>query len=545
MNTRAQVPMKPAAAPARPLPSAPFGILQRKCACGGSSGSYGGCEECRKKALQRRAVGRRPETAPAIVDEVLRSAGQPLNAGDRAFFEPRFGHDFSHVRVHTDERAVQSARAVAALAYTVGDDVVFGAGQYAPHTGTGRRLLAHELAHTVQQSAAGSSHSGATLPVSQPGDAAEREADAVTDRVILAGECSPAAAAVHHTAPALQRRGDLGKVPPGLELRCELPSDSPASTVDFVLFPNDGSTLTPLQRMQIDNFVVNWRAAGANAPVRVDGFASTPGSDELNWGLSCDRAQAVFAELISPTSGDPGIPAGLIRTVAQGETTEFGTEANNRRATISSNIGPPPPPQPLTCAGGAQPVPKVAVCVQPIVVAESDGSAPLAAPSFAEVVRIWGKCCLDVTINGTIVVANSALKEIDDAGSGAPMTAEETTLFASAGSGCIPVATVDTIRRGASAGKGVAGGGTTKDIGTNQPKVIVDEGADPTVVAHEVGHALTLAHSDDVGGRTVMHPSGAFNVAVPDGVTANICNKARVAPVATGSVATPCCETTI
>lgn len=89
--------------------------------------------------------------APGIVHDVLRSSGQPLNESTRAFLEPRFGHDFSDVRVHTDSRAADSARAVDALAYTIGRDVVFGAGQYAPEATQGRQLLAHELAHVVQQ----------------------------------------------------------------------------------------------------------------------------------------------------------------------------------------------------------------------------------------------------------------------------------------------------------------------------------------------------------------------------------------------------------
>jgi hypothetical protein len=89
---------------------------------------------------------------PPIVHEVLRSPGQPLDPAARVCLEPRFGHDFSRVRVHTDARAAESARAVNALAYTVGKDVVFGAGQYAPQMTAGRRLLAHELAHVVQQS---------------------------------------------------------------------------------------------------------------------------------------------------------------------------------------------------------------------------------------------------------------------------------------------------------------------------------------------------------------------------------------------------------
>ena len=89
--------------------------------------------------------------APPIVHDVVGSSGQPLDAGTRAFMEPRFGHDFSKVRVHTDAKAADSARAVQARAYTVGRNVVFGAGKYGPGTQAGRGLLGHELAHVVQQ----------------------------------------------------------------------------------------------------------------------------------------------------------------------------------------------------------------------------------------------------------------------------------------------------------------------------------------------------------------------------------------------------------
>ena len=90
-------------------------------------------------------------TAPPSVHEVLNSPGQSLDAATRTFFESRFGHDFSQVRVHTDGRAEQSARDVHAHAYTVGRDIVFGAGKFSPATHEGRRLLAHELTHVVQQ----------------------------------------------------------------------------------------------------------------------------------------------------------------------------------------------------------------------------------------------------------------------------------------------------------------------------------------------------------------------------------------------------------
>ena len=138
--------------------------LQRKCSCGGSGGSDGQCEECKEKeqkTLQRKASGTvESDVAPPIVHEVLNSPGQPLDQATRNFFEPRFGYDFSNVRIHADARAAESARAVGAVAYTVGRDVVFGGGRYAPASGEGRRLVAHELAHAAQQTSgpAGAAH---------------------------------------------------------------------------------------------------------------------------------------------------------------------------------------------------------------------------------------------------------------------------------------------------------------------------------------------------------------------------------------------------
>jgi hypothetical protein len=130
--------------------------LQRKCACGG----LGDCEECKghEETLHRRAAGTAtPSTAPPIVHDVLRSPGQPLDNQTRAFMERRFAHDFSRVRIHADAKAAESAGAVDALAYTVGQHIAFASGRYAPHTQEGKRLMAHELAHTIQQSEGGSS----------------------------------------------------------------------------------------------------------------------------------------------------------------------------------------------------------------------------------------------------------------------------------------------------------------------------------------------------------------------------------------------------
>jgi hypothetical protein len=133
--------------------SAPRG-LQRACSCGGT------CAECRKDeaALQRKeasdiAIVGADTEAPPIVHEVLRSAGEPLDARTRAFMEPHFGRSFADVRIHADARAAESARSVHAHAYTVGRDIVFASGRYVPGTSRGARLLAHELTHVLQQSA--------------------------------------------------------------------------------------------------------------------------------------------------------------------------------------------------------------------------------------------------------------------------------------------------------------------------------------------------------------------------------------------------------
>src|SRR5262245_11697240 len=104
-------------------------MLQRKCACGNhTNGSK--CDSCAKERdsqrLQRSAINDSAiSDAPPIVLQILHSPGHPLDAATRAFFEPRFSHDFSQVRVHTDARAAESARAVNASAYTIGRDVVF------------------------------------------------------------------------------------------------------------------------------------------------------------------------------------------------------------------------------------------------------------------------------------------------------------------------------------------------------------------------------------------------------------------------------------
>jgi hypothetical protein len=131
--------------PALSVQSAPPQISRKCAAC---------AEEDKEKMLRAKpagAAGPAGGEAPSIVHDVLGSSGQPLDATTRAFFEPRFGRDFSDVRVHAGPTAEQSLREVSALAYTVGRNIVINVDRFAPTTHEGRRLIAHELTHVVQQ----------------------------------------------------------------------------------------------------------------------------------------------------------------------------------------------------------------------------------------------------------------------------------------------------------------------------------------------------------------------------------------------------------
>jgi hypothetical protein len=152
--------------------------LPWKCSCGASADRSGECEECRQKCevgLQRETF--RADVAPgasSLVFDVLRSPGRPLGDATRFFMEQRFRRDFSRVRVHTDARAAESALAVSAHAYTVGDHIAFGAERYAPWTPTGTRLLAHELTHTLQQRSPGG------VPLMPHGDSRDPSSDGIS-----------------------------------------------------------------------------------------------------------------------------------------------------------------------------------------------------------------------------------------------------------------------------------------------------------------------------------------------------------------------------
>jgi hypothetical protein len=169
--------------------------------------------------LQPRASSERPpETVPASVRETVDAPGQPLDNPTRTFMEPRFGQDFSNVRVHTNDDAARSARDVNALAYTAGQNIAFASGQYAPSTSRGQRLIAHELAHVVQQRHAPAPDKDS---ISRPGDRDEIAADR-TSAAALAGRTPEPAAAAAGADHALQR----DPPPPGSLQQRSLPPDA-------------------------------------------------------------------------------------------------------------------------------------------------------------------------------------------------------------------------------------------------------------------------------------------------------------------------------
>lgn len=153
---------------AEPMPAiaAAGALVQRKCAA---------CEEEEEAVTlrpKRQADSLSPDAVPGSVEAVLRSSGTALDASARAFFEPRFGRDFSQVRVHTDGRAASSAQSIGARAYTVGRHIAFAEGQYAPGSASGRHLLAHELTHTIQQGATRVQRQAVTGLVERPAETA-------------------------------------------------------------------------------------------------------------------------------------------------------------------------------------------------------------------------------------------------------------------------------------------------------------------------------------------------------------------------------------
>ena len=232
--------------------------------------------------VQREAVGATTEApAPSLVREVMESPGRPLDSTTRSAMEPRFGFDFSHVRVHTDEEAAESARAMNANAYTAGEHVVFGEGKYTPGVPSGEGLIAHELTHVVQQASGPVDGTPVAdgLSVSHPSDKFEQAA--------RRGDAGP---------------GANGEASHGASLRSSASAQARPITVQRDGPLQDTSGTGPFQKQQAD-------AAQTSATAGVVS-AAAGGVSALAGVLSAIEAvrSANFAERSAKAAEDPPIP---------------------------------------------------------------------------------------------------------------------------------------------------------------------------------------------------------------------------------------------
>jgi hypothetical protein len=308
-------------------------------------------------------------------------------------------------------------------------------------------------------------------------------------------------------------------------MSCDVATTSPASVLRDIFFSVSNSTLTPSQILDVEAVVHSWHAARTNPTIRVDGFASTEGPDELNWRLSCDRAFAVANELVFPSSGTPGIPANYVEIFAQGETSEWsGSLAPNRRVTIST-ISPLPAPI-CTHPGESR-----TLDLQPVFFRNDPTDAAPTGVSwvsrFNESNDIWGK--LGVTFRAlSTITLDDAVHKI--AGSN---RAERDAIRATHNGAGIEVFLVDNDMAD-------AGGGGTVGAGTAGAKVALsDRGTSNTLLAHELGHVLGLQHPgdgtpNDGEAGTIMEGSGSHNALNPTRNT--MVNYSRILfPPASGS----------
>jgi hypothetical protein len=152
---------------------APGALVLRRCSCGSSGGE---CTECRKSRERTTAKRTEPGVAPAVVHEVLRSPGQQLDVSVRSSMEAKMGHDFRNIRIHSGRLASQSAQAVNARAYTVGGHIAFNENEFAPESTEGAHLLAHELAHTIQNGSASFAEAAGPIEIGRKDDPLEQQA---------------------------------------------------------------------------------------------------------------------------------------------------------------------------------------------------------------------------------------------------------------------------------------------------------------------------------------------------------------------------------
>lgn len=324
------------------------------CTCGGGSNEEaGGCAACQAQqtTVQRSADagGTEQLAIPPVVHETLSAPGQPLDPTTRAFMEPRFGKDFGRLRVHNDAQAAASARAIDARAYTVGRHLVFGAGQYAPHAADGKRLLAHELAHVVQQGDGGTPSVQRRLSLGSASDAHEHEADRVADQVVASGAPAPVSLT---PVSGLVQRACFHPPLPRATACTGVSGDSVGETFLFVRACDDLRTDTgrrglPGAGTGDEAALRAFASTLSNGDtVSIHGFASEEGDLVYNESLSCLRAQSALRVIMRETrSRGFGVH---FRLFMHGEVTGRPL-ADRRKVVISVARAAPRPTTPTPC----------------------------------------------------------------------------------------------------------------------------------------------------------------------------------------------------
>jgi hypothetical protein len=358
-----------------PAPTA-IGVLQRKCTCGGTPGPAGECAACREKRkqpLRRMGQGTVPVSCvPPIVHDVLRSPGQPLELTTRAFFEPRFGYDFGRVRVHTGVKAAKSARTVNAMAYTAGCDIAFGAGQYAPTTTTGLRLLAHELTHVVQQDGV-PGVMPTNLDSGNSTDALEVEAESFEKEMMAdVPSLSPPVRRRASSIGALYRAPD--DCPPDLVEEPEHPGTCPdvqresAELDRFGALGPSVETISPVECFLLRNLKSGSSDFGSppelfeiadelnfdpSLSLHIIGFTDCVGAASLNSSLRMSRALEIRDLFVIAFKIDPlriSVDAAPLTEYVDSNQTPEGRARNRSVAMELVHAVTPPPPAPENCA---------------------------------------------------------------------------------------------------------------------------------------------------------------------------------------------------
>jgi hypothetical protein len=229
---------------------------------------------------------RTPEVSSGIEARVQSmKGGQPLPSPVRTFFEPRFGHDFSQVRVHTGPEAASTAKAINSRAFTRGQDIYFGAGQYQPGTQSGRHLLAHELTHSVQQGKASpitamEGLAQSSLFVSCRNDPLEQEAEAVANRVAAGRPVPPRAisAGANGTHAMIARQAAPETAPAAVDEDTAAPSSTEERAAVELTPPAEPVSLAGADTFapppDWDAYLESRGEEGAAVPVRLGNLAS-------------------------------------------------------------------------------------------------------------------------------------------------------------------------------------------------------------------------------------------------------------------------------